>query len=580
MIVDQKKPETALQPSLFARLKDLRPYQSSTPGPHVDLRLDCNEGLPVQEELLHDVDIKCGEILRRYPSTRLLETQLASRFSVGSDEVLVTAGADDALDRVCRAVLAPGRDLILPEPTFEMLRRYATLTGANIVRVNWLGAFPIERILQSVTPDTAAIAVVSPNNPTGAVVTPDDLEKLSEAVPQALLIVDLAYAEFADDDLTHYALQLPNAVVIRSMSKAWGLAGLRVGYAIGSSKIIDCMRAVGEPYPVSGLSLAIASSWLERGRKHVESFIRSIRSERSELTQLLQRLGQEPYPSQANFVCARFRNAEWVRDGLAGLGIAVRAFPDCEDLTGFLRVTCPGDSNSYQRLKAGLETVITPQALLFDLDGVLADVSRSYRVAIQATIESFGVRVDQKTISQAKASGNANNDWELSRRLLRENGVDVPLNEIVRSFEDFYQGTPEAPGLRKNERLITSPAFLRRLATKLNLGVVTGRPRCDAERFLNENGIREFFRTIVCMEDAPAKPDPAPVRLALDRLGAQRAWMIGDSPDDVRAARLANVVPLGISAPGDDPAIASTALEDAGAARVLSNIEELESLLR
>ncbi len=83
------------------------------------------------------------------------------------------------------------------------------------------------------------------------------------------------------------------------------------------------------------------------------------------------------------------------------------------------------------------------------------------------------------------------------------------------------------------------------------------------------------FQTVVTMEDAPAKPDPAPVQLALERLGVRHAWMVGDTPDDIRAARAAAVLPLGIVAPGDDPDLARTALADAGAARILATVNEL-----
>ncbi len=82
---------------------------------------------------------------------------------------------------------------------------------------------------------------------------------------------------------------------------------------------------------------------------------------------------------------------------------------------------------------------------------------------------------------------------------------------------------------------------------------MTGRPRVDADRFLERTGIAGCFRTVVTMEDAPIKPDPTPVRLALERLGVATAWMVGDTPDDTRAARGAGVLPMGVVAPGDDP---------------------------
>jgi phosphoglycolate phosphatase-like HAD superfamily hydrolase len=127
--------------------------------------------------------------------------------------------------------------------------------------------------------------------------------------------------------------------------------------------------------------------------------------------------------------------------------------------------------------------------------------------------------------------------------------------------------------------LIVPRALLERLSKRWPLAVVTGRPREEARWFLEREGIADLFRAVVCMEDAARKPDPAPVRLALTRLGVRRAWMVGNTPDDVRAAAGANVVPLGVVAPGDDLSATAAALTDAGAARVLDELADLEELL-
>ena len=133
-------------------------------------------------------------------------------------------------------------------------------------------------------------------------------------------------------------------------------------------------------------------------------------------------------------------------------------------------------------------------------------------------------------------------------------------------FQSLYLGPGGAPGLCEAETLIPRPALLRRLAARRPLAVVTGRPRDEAESFLDRFGIRGLFGAVVCMEDAPAKPSPAPVRMALERLGVGAAWMVGDTPDDVVAAQRAGVVPIGVVAPRDDPAAVTTSLRAAGAA--------------
>jgi HAD superfamily hydrolase (TIGR01548 family) len=213
------------------------------------------------------------------------------------------------------------------------------------------------------------------------------------------------------------------------------------------------------------------------------------------------------------------------------------------------------------------------------MDDTLVDTSESYREAIRATAAAFGVELGQEEIGAAKAAGNANNDWELTRRLLAERGVERSLAEVTARFEQLYQGTADAPGLRARERLLLPRKALAELAGRLKLGIVTGRPRADAVAFLNEQGISELFATVVTMDDAPLKPSPEPVRLALERLGVTRAWMVGDTPDDVRAARAAGVVPLGVVAPLDETETAGPALFAAGAARVLDDLAAIKELL-
>jgi HAD superfamily hydrolase (TIGR01548 family) len=367
--------------------------------------------------------------------------------------------------------------------------------------------------------------------------------------------------------------------VVRTLSKAYGLAGLRVGYALGAADVITPLRSAGSPFPVSHLSLHIALRQLQETDGPMRAYVARVRQERAQLNRELAALGAEPMPSQGNFCFVRFPNARWVWSALSGLGIGVRHFSTAPELDAWLRITCPGEPAAFERLRQGLWTALKPEALLFDMDGVLADVSGSYRAAIVATARDLGVALTADEISRAKARGGANNDWELTRRLVAAHGVEVSLAEATRRFEEHYQGAPGRPGLRRTERLLVGRDALARMAARAPLAVVTGRPRSDAERFLDEAGVRAHFKVVVAMEDGPLKPDPAPVRLALQRLGVSRAWMLGDTPDDMAAARAAAVVPLGVRPPGEDRPEFLDALVRAGAARVLDSPGALEELL-
>jgi histidinol-phosphate aminotransferase len=554
----------------------LSPYEIDRPG-CPDLVLDFNESLASPPALEQSID---GLSVNRYPDKGPLEAAIAARLGIDRDRVVVTNGADDALERTVRAVAGPGRRAVLTTPTYGMIRRFSVLSGAEVIDVPWWGGdWPVDEVVSRAGNETALVAVVSPSNPTGAVVTREALKELLERLPRSLILLDQAYVDFtgSENDLSAVALGYPNAVVVRTFSKAWGAAGLRVGYAAGDPRVIDWLHRVGLPFPVATPSieavLAAVSAGPDRER------LATVCNQRAQLVELLGVLGAEPLQSEASFVFARFRDADFVWRGLGALGISVRAFPSRPDLEGWLRITLPGDEENWRRLESGLRTVLAPEAVLFDLDGVLVDVSKSYRRAIIDTAARWGVTLTPEDVARGRAAGDAANDWKLTRRLLAERGAEVDLEEVTEVFEELYQGTQDAPGHRRHETLRVGRESLARLAGNRPLAVVTGRPRADADRVLSANAIDGLFAAVVCMEDAPAKPDPAPIRLAMERLGVGTAWMMGDSIDDVRAARRAGVLPLGVPAPGDEPATAKAVLEEAGAAVVFDLPSDLEGVL-
>ncbi|TNE91711.1 MAG: aminotransferase class I/II-fold pyridoxal phosphate-dependent enzyme [Deltaproteobacteria bacterium] len=576
----------------------------------VDLVIDGNEGPATPREDLLAL-LADPEVVRRYPKAAKLEAALAARLGVGPERCIVSAGGDDLIDRVCRTFLRPGKSLVLPVPGFAMTRRYAELAGAAIVEIPWEGgAFPTEACLA--VEDAGVIVLTSPNNPTGAVGAAADVRRLCEARPDALILVDAAYAEFGDrrasgraapqgggettsaasepnppqpedrgdedEDLTAVSLEYPNALVIRTLSKAWGLAGLRVGYALADAEVVGWLRACGAPYPVSGPSLALALDRVERGEEAMRRFVAIAKQERAAIEATLRGCGVDVADSQGNFAFARLgeeSRSVWLRDAMAGLGIGIRAFPGRAWLQDAVRISVPGDAQATDRVCRGLRAALKPQVLLLDVDGVFADVTGSYRAAIAATAAAYGVTLTEAEVLAAKEAGDANNDWVLTERLLAERGVTVSLAEVTATFEGLVQGTDEAPGLWTREKLLVPRETLEALAARIPLAAVTGRPRLDAERFLETQGIAGLFQTVVCMEDGPAKPNPAPVLEALSRLGVSSAWMVGDTPDDARAARAAGVVPLGVRSGG----VPDAALFAAGCARVVDDLTDILPLI-
>ncbi|MBI1291081.1 aminotransferase class I/II-fold pyridoxal phosphate-dependent enzyme [bacterium] len=402
-----------LEPRFNGRVKPtsgvagVKPYSVPRHPASTDLKLDANEGEAPSPELLALLAEKGPDVMRRYPDASALQAILAKRMGVPPECLIVTAGGDDSLDRLCRSILSSAHELLTTDPGFEMLPRYARLAGAPVVEVPWLPGdpFPTDAMIAAIKPNTTLVAFVSPNNPTGAVGTADDLRRLSEAAPQAIILADFAYIEFADIDLTEVALSLPNVVMVRTLSKAFGLAGLRVGYAVGPREVIGWMRAAGGPYAVARPSIALAATRLEKDDGGMERFVAQVRKDRARVVKELESVGVRVYDSQGNFVFAETDSALWLRDIMAGLGIAIRAYPGHPRLGRALRITLPGNAYECERLVKGIRSAFAPETILFWFAGVL-DTHGKMAFAPQ-DIGRLAMRTPLALVSAVSATGVA-----------------------------------------------------------------------------------------------------------------------------------------------------------------------------
>ncbi|MEO1128765.1 MAG: TIGR01548 family HAD-type hydrolase [Planctomycetota bacterium] len=540
----------------------------------IDLDLSRNEGACAIADLAGALASVEPSMLECYPDILPLQRRLARHVGLDPDRVVVTTGGDEGIDRAIRVAIRSGRTRVLGhDPSFEMIGVSTVNAGATLDTISWLeGAFPVDAFCAAIDASVAAVVLVTPNNPTGAAIDLPDIRRVVDRAAEvgAMALIDLAYVEFAADDPTHTLLEMPNVVIVRTLSKAWGLAGLRIGYLLASEELSDTLRNAGGPFPVSGVSLHLAEKALDAGGIDIDGFQRR----KARLGAIVGSIGGRPWASDANFVLAQVPDAAWLRDALASLGIAVRRFPSSPELADCLRITVPTNDAALDRLESALRIVSAPQAVLFDMDGVLAEVSTSYRRAIVKTARHFGVEVTPVEIGEAKRRGGANNDWELTDRLLAAAGVDVPFDQIRSVFESVYHGTEAQPGLKMTESLLVDPSDLRSLATRYPLAIVTGRPRADALEFLDRFDIRDVFEVIISMEDGPAKPDPAPVHRAMEALRVERAWMIGDTVDDINASRAAGVLPIGVVPRGDAFDETYAALMNAGSAVAYETTEQ------
>ena len=335
----------------------MTPVMAATAAPGRLIRLDRNERLTPAAGLVALLPSIPPETLNVYPDPAPLESALADFWDIDRSRVIATAGGDDAIDRICRGLVGPGAELVTVAPTFEMFPFFAGLAGVRVRALSTMShPAPVDGLRPLIGPDTGAVIAISPHNPTGLVATTDDLTSLAESLPAGVpLIVDLAYVEFADADPTPVLLESDNVVVIRTLSKAWGLAGARVGYAMGPADAIDSLRRSGPPFPLAGPSLWLAQRALALEPTVTGPYVAAVRSERRRLTSVLAAIGADPIPSEANFVLARFPDSGRAVDALEAARIRIRRFSRAPDL---LRISLPGDERVFRRLVDALEALI------------------------------------------------------------------------------------------------------------------------------------------------------------------------------------------------------------------------------
>lgn len=277
--------------------------------------------------------------LTRYPSAYASELKDALAKYVGVDAACIGTGcgSDDILDSAIRAFAEPGDRIAFCAPTFAMIPIFARLNGVEPIALPMTTSWDIdpEALMQQ---DARIIYVCSPNNPTGTVASRGAIERLIAGAP-GFVILDEAYAEFAGTNCLDLARATDRVLVVRTMSKAFGLAGLRVGYAVGAPALVAEVEKSRGPYKVSTVAERAAVAALVHGRDWVADRVDDARASREGLAKSLRALGLAPLPSQANFVFVPVPDAPRVARRMRERGVAVRAFQGLPLAGDALRIT-------------------------------------------------------------------------------------------------------------------------------------------------------------------------------------------------------------------------------------------------
>ena len=262
----------------------------------------------------------------RYPDlySAQLKRAIAQYAGVDPSMVVTGCGSDDILDSAVRAFAEPGEGVAMAEPSFPMVPLFARMNGLSVHSTQLTAAFDIA-VDDLLSTDAAVVYVCSPNNPTGTVVPAATIDRII-ARARGIVIVDEAYVEFAAASVVDLVKDAPRLLVVRTMSKAFGLAGLRIGYAIGAPSLVAEVEKSRGPYKVSAVAERAGVAALTEDLDWVRARIADAVAARSVLSAAFASRGLHPLPSASNFVLVPVRNAESIALRMRGLGVAVRAF--------------------------------------------------------------------------------------------------------------------------------------------------------------------------------------------------------------------------------------------------------------
>jgi histidinol-phosphate aminotransferase len=492
----------------------MEPYCPPLSGRRGAVRLDFNENTAGYAGGLGSV----------YPEYEELRRRLSGYWGLAEENLLLGNGLGECLFVAAFTFIEPGRDrALVSRPTFSLIPHNLAIVGADLVEVDVTADLGFdERALAKVLNKGVKLAVfATPDNPTGAVLPKEVLTDWCARFPGTLFVVDEAYADYGGETLLPEAGSVPNLLVLRTFSKAWGMAGLRLGVVAGPAGLLHEMRKVRNPYSVSSAAVKAATDMIGRAdevRRHTEG----TRGRREDLAQALEERGFD------------------VVRGSVGTQEENAAFLGCVDAFR--------DSN----------------ALVFDLDDTLVDTSQSYDAVVAELVAArSGSAPALGELAGLRALGGFNNDWDSARELLRRRGVNLSVDAVRRQGRALYL----ARALQV-EKLFVGTEVLKSLGLRFRLFLYTGRPRNEYEPVWGRT-LTPAFERVVCSDDyphLPGKPAPAELLAMLGEAGLCRGYAVGNAVDDMAAAQGAGLIPLGVATTLD-----TKTLRRAGAAAVLAD---------
>ena len=352
-----KLPKGAIKPR--PAVLSMAPYSPPTGGRADKLRLDFNENTvgcsPRVIEALKS-QLSAAQ-LSLYPEYGEAKTAIADYFHVNPDQFVFTNGTDEAIHVFVNTYVDDGQEVLLLKPSYAMYRFYSEVAGARIKEVPYPYPnmeFPLQEVLDAITPDTRAVIFANPNNPTGTGLSLLGIERILHKARKAAVLVDEAYYEFSGVNALTEIERVPNLFVCRTFSKVFGMAAMRLGCLFSHEANVALMHKAQSPYSVNALAVMAAQAAVQDA-EYVQTYVAEVLAARELLCFGLERLGIAYVPSSGNFVLGHFgTRAIEIRDALRTHAILVR--DRSYEAPGCVRITV-GTRQQTRRLLDELEKI-------------------------------------------------------------------------------------------------------------------------------------------------------------------------------------------------------------------------------
>ncbi len=527
------------------------------------LKLDFNERADSIPKWLQDFKVDTTS-LWKYPNRKEVETLIAEKFNTDSDSVFLSNGGDESIELLFKLCKLNQQSLLLPLPAFSQYTHQLDIWGVDCIQVAGKEdlSIDVESLKTQLKPKQWLI-ITRPNNPTGECIDDKTLLGLIEKAKskEAYVFLDEAYVEFfQENSKTNYALEYDNVISLRTFSKAFGLAGARLGYLLGNQQLITEFKKIAMPFNVNNLSLQTAKAALQN-TDEMQNYSQTIANNRQRVFDLIQSSGLEVFDGKGNFLL--FKVKPKIKKILASFmqknGIQIKT--QVNDLPNWVRITIP---ENVDLLLIVLATVLQPDIVGFDMDGVLIDTSLSYDVCIMETVKYFTKKqINVDKITELREKGGFNNDWDLTQGLIKQQGFNTKLDKVITQFQKYYSVFK----FNENNLLTKKSLFQGQYTT----AIITGRPRIEALDGIKQLNITPDF--VISADDVKLqKPSPEGINGLKRQTDKTNMWYCGDTVDDMQAGSAANCVCIGIGSNEKN-------LYQAGADMVLENINQLEELL-